>query len=147
MSSLAIAPGPTKLSRGFQYLGGYATPVGAGIPHARTRYVRGPVVLLLAFLGACGGAADDVAAQNGALTSCATNPNAPGCSDSRPSMTAHHVADDAVVIDGVVDASWANAPAMTFDTAWSGAHTTTSTTVRTLWSEHALYMLWQLDGA
>jgi hypothetical protein len=65
----------------------------------------------------------------------------------RPSLAAHHVADDAITIDGNVEAAWATTEPVAFDTEWSGAHTTTPTRVRALWSEHALYMLWELDHA
>src|SRR5262249_21163740 len=41
----------------------------------------------------------------------------------------------------------ATAPVATFDTQWSGVHTTTPTHVRALWSKSALYMLWEVENS
>ena len=51
------------------------------------------------------------------------------------------------VIDGAIDAAWATATPIEFATDWAGRATPTTTRVRVLWSPHALYMLWELDGA
>src|SRR5262245_43008268 len=64
---------------------------------------------------------------------------------TRPSLVARHVEEGAVTIDGAIDDVWSRATATKFDTAWSGDHTATTTTVRALWTESALYMLWELD--
>lgn len=61
-------------------------------------------------------------------------------------MHAKHVDED-IAIDGVVERRWEAAPAVTFDTDWSGARTKTSTRVRTLWSKGALFVLWELEEA
>ena len=42
---------------------------------------------------------------------------------------------------------WERAPAFTFATDFAGAATTTSTTVRVLWSSRALYLRWELTDA
>jgi hypothetical protein len=95
---------------------------------------------LVVVLAACA-SEEDVESQDGALGAAGTR------AEDRPTILARHVADDAVVIDGKVDQAWATAPVTTFDTAWSGDRTAVSTNVRVLWSERALYMLWELDGA
>ncbi|MBX3227195.1 MAG: SH3 domain-containing protein [Labilithrix sp.] len=68
------------------------------------------------------------------------------CAEERPVLHAVHVDAD-VAIDGAVEPAWGAAPPATFDTDWSGKTTATKTTVRALWSEHALYMLFVLEGA
>ncbi|HQY61160.1 MAG TPA: DUF362 domain-containing protein [Polyangiaceae bacterium] len=50
-------------------------------------------------------------------------------------------------LDGQVDAVWATATPVTWDTDWSGRPTGVRTTVRFLWSDQALYGLWELEGA
>jgi hypothetical protein len=60
---------------------------------------------------------------------------------------AHAVHGEAQAIDGRADdAVWARAPKVTFDTDWSGKHTTTTTTVRFAWSKGALAALFEVDG-
>jgi hypothetical protein len=101
------------------------------------RVLRPRTALAIALVVGCGSGAANEADEGGeaSLT-------------ERPTMTALHLDDDAsVVIDGVVDPAWADAPAVTFDTAWSGVQTPIATRVRALWSERALYMLWELESA
>ena len=50
-------------------------------------------------------------------------------------------------ITGTAAPVWARAPAFTFATDFAGAATTTSTTVRVLWSSRALYLRWELTDA
>ena len=66
---------------------------------------------------------------------------------ARPSLHARRVDDASLVIDGRVDASWSAATPVTFETDWAGAPTSTVTTVRALWSNKGLYLLWNLGGA
>ncbi|MCL2725716.1 MAG: DUF362 domain-containing protein [Polyangiaceae bacterium] len=61
-------------------------------------------------------------------------------------MHAARVDDASIVIDGVAEAAWNKAPAITFDTDWSGARTPASTRVRALWSTRALYMLFEIEN-
>jgi uncharacterized protein (DUF362 family) len=53
---------------------------------------------------------------------------------------------DAPVIDGGVDEMWKAVPPLAFDTDWAGHFSPTRTTVRAMWSDKGLYMLWRLDG-
>jgi uncharacterized protein YgiM (DUF1202 family) len=70
------------------------------------------------------------------------------CDDAaRPTLHARRAPIGAIAIDGTIDPFWADAPSSTFDTAWNGTHTGTSTTVRAAWSDDGLTMLWELDGA
>lgn len=85
---------------------------------------------------------DGKAAETGTSTTTSTT----GGDGARPSMHAKHVDED-IAIDGVVERRWEAAPAVTFDTDWSGARTKTSTRVRTLWSKGALFVLWELEEA
>ena len=48
-------------------------------------------------------------------------------------------------VDGLEDAAWKGATAVTFATDWSGAATRVSTRVRALWGKSALYMLWDVE--
>jgi hypothetical protein len=102
-----------------------------------------PFALLVCFVGACAGhGTDGTGADSDALTS-----------GPLPSTVASHVveaaagAPPAITIDGEIEPAWANAKVATFDTQWSGAHTATTTNVRILWSEQALYMLWEIENA
>ncbi|MBS2015567.1 MAG: DUF362 domain-containing protein [Deltaproteobacteria bacterium] len=70
-----------------------------------------------------------------------------GDEGERPTLHARRIEDGAITIDGATDAAWSSASPVTFDTDWSGAATTTSTTVRALWSKKGLYLLWNLHGA
>jgi hypothetical protein len=73
---------------------------------------------------------------------------APAIDDaSRPKLVAKHVDEGALKIDGVAEPAWSAAKPASFDTDWSGAKTATKTRVRALWSERALYVLWDLEGA
>jgi len=63
------------------------------------------------------------------------------------SLVARRADDASLVIDGAIEEAWSDATAVSFDTAWSGVPTGTSTEVRALWSERALYLLWELRGA
>jgi uncharacterized protein (DUF362 family) len=51
------------------------------------------------------------------------------------------------VIDGQLDAIWAGAPPVAWQTEYTGASTGTKTTARFLWNEHALFVLFELSGA
>ncbi len=53
----------------------------------------------------------------------------------------------APVIDGKLDAVWASAPAVTWQSDYTGAATGISTSARFLWSEGALFVLFELSGA
>lgn len=100
------------------------------------RWIVAPLILTVA---ACAGAtSNDASTDEGATTA------AP-----KPALTAPHVEDaDVPTIDGVGDdAAWATATATTYDTDWSGKVWPKSvTTVRSLWNEHAFYMLWEIAG-
>ncbi|MEJ7602829.1 MAG: carbohydrate-binding family 9-like protein, partial [Kofleriaceae bacterium] len=50
-------------------------------------------------------------------------------------------------IDGVIDDAWATATPLRFATDWAGRATPIATTVRVLWSERGLYLLWELESA
>lgn len=63
-----------------------------------------------------------------------------------PTMHAAHAVEP-IAVDAVIDEAWASASPVTFRSDWAGRDTPTSTTVRALWSESALYLLWELDGA
>ena len=63
----------------------------------------------------------------------------------KATMHAKHV--DAITIDGVAEAAWNSAPAVTFATDWRGEPAASSTSVRALWNKDAFYMLWTLEGA
>ncbi|HEY5938509.1 MAG TPA: DUF362 domain-containing protein [Kofleriaceae bacterium] len=49
-------------------------------------------------------------------------------------------------IDGVVDEAWARATPLRFATDWAGRPTPVPTTVRAMWSERGLHLLWELEG-
>lgn len=53
----------------------------------------------------------------------------------------------APVIDGKRETTWNHAPAISFDTDYTGAHTETRTTVRLLWNAQALFALFELENA
>lgn len=74
-----------------------------------------------------------------AFLACSTDP-------AGPALSTMHVDDASIRIDGNIDVAWANAPATSFTTDWAGNETETTTTVRALWSERALYMLWELEN-
>jgi hypothetical protein len=59
---------------------------------------------------------------------------------------AKHV-NAAPVIDGQLDPIWAGAPPVAWQTDYTGATTGTKTTARFLWSEKALFVLFELSGA
>jgi uncharacterized protein (DUF362 family) len=66
----------------------------------------------------------------------------------RRRIHAVHVADDEVpAMDGTVDAVWARAAPLTFNTDWMGRDTPHAATVRVLYSSRGLHILWQLEGA
>jgi hypothetical protein len=65
---------------------------------------------------------------------------------SKPTLTAKHVEPSAIVVDGAIDDAWSAAPSVSFATDWSGRPTASNTTVRAMWSEHALYMLWEVES-
>jgi uncharacterized protein (DUF362 family) len=56
-------------------------------------------------------------------------------------------ATTAPVIDGKRDTAWDRAPAIPFDTDYTGAHTGVRTTARLLWNEQALFALFELENA
>ncbi len=62
-------------------------------------------------------------------------------------LHAAKLAGAAPTIDGAIDAVWATAPVFEFATDWSGKTTPVATRARVLWSDKALYMLWELDGS
>jgi uncharacterized protein (DUF362 family) len=51
------------------------------------------------------------------------------------------------VVDGQVDPIWSSAPAVTFQTDYAGVSTGTLTSARFLWTEGALFALFELSGA
>ncbi len=52
-----------------------------------------------------------------------------------------------ITIDGVVDEAWSRSAPVTFTTDWSGATTSTKTSVRFAWRKEALFVLFELEGA
>lgn len=50
-------------------------------------------------------------------------------------------------VDGEIDSVWATATPLVFNTNWRGEVTPSRTQVRALWSQDALYLLWELDSA
>lgn len=68
------------------------------------------------------------------------------CATPKPTLRAAHVTSPAVSVDGAIDEVWAAAPPSSFATDWAGQPTASRTTVRAIWTEHALYMLWQIEG-
>lgn len=71
----------------------------------------------------------------------------PSAAAETPTLHARRIMDTSMTIDGSVEAAWSAATPVTFDTDWSGAATSTTTTVRAMWSSTALYVLWNLGGA
>jgi uncharacterized protein (DUF362 family) len=63
-----------------------------------------------------------------------------------PVAHAKHVAA-APVIDGKLDAVWATAPAVTWQTDYAGATTGIKTSARFLWTRGALFVAFELSGA
>lgn len=53
---------------------------------------------------------------------------------------------EAPKLDGEIDAAWANATPLAFATDWAGKSTPTTTTVRALWNDKGLYLLWELEN-
>jgi uncharacterized protein (DUF362 family) len=86
---------------------------------------------------------DDAAAEVAPAPAPAPEP-APG---ARPTVRAPKLTGAALAIDGAVDAAWARAAPVTFDTDWSGARTDTTTRARFFWSSEALYALFELENA
>jgi uncharacterized protein (DUF362 family) len=74
-------------------------------------------------------------------------PGKPAKTADAKEVVAKKVDDDAIAIDGAIEAAWANVPAVSFATDWSGKPTETGTRVRLAWGKRALYMLWELDHA
>jgi hypothetical protein len=70
----------------------------------------------------------------------------PAARADAPIAHAKHVAAGPK-IDGELDASWSSAPAVTFQTDYAGASTGIETRVRFLWSDAALFALFELSGA
>lgn len=62
-------------------------------------------------------------------------------------LRAPRASGEGVVIDGEIDAAWAAATPVTFDTDWSGKKTGIVTKARAMWSPRALHVLWELEGA
>ncbi|HRH00653.1 MAG TPA: carbohydrate-binding family 9-like protein, partial [Polyangiaceae bacterium] len=71
----------------------------------------------------------------------------PGDAGGAGEVRATRLRGAAPELDGQVDAVWATATPVTWDTDWSGRATGVRTTARFLWSERALYALWELEGA
>jgi hypothetical protein len=72
----------------------------------------------------------------------------PGPSAAPGELHAVRIPDDAApVLDGLPDSLWDRAPALTFATDFAGNPTTTTTTVRALWSARGLYLRWELADA
>jgi hypothetical protein len=65
----------------------------------------------------------------------------------KPTLIAKPIAADALAIDGVLEDAWRAATPVRFDTDWSGAKTGIATSVRARWSDRALYVSWELEGA
>jgi len=63
-----------------------------------------------------------------------------------PLVHAKHVAKPPV-IDGQVEPLWGSAPAVTWQTDYAGANSGVSTSARFLWTEGALFVLFELSGA
>ncbi|HVV86562.1 MAG TPA: DUF362 domain-containing protein [Kofleriaceae bacterium] len=77
-----------------------------------------------------------------------TPPAAGPATGTGTELHAFHITDaDAPAIDGKADAIWDRAAPLTFATDYLGAATTSSTTVRALWTGKALYLRWDLGGA
>lgn len=73
------------------------------------------------------------------------------CTEIQPAgakqdLHAPRLAGNPPVIDGLADEPWGNATPFEFATDWAGRGTKTSTRVRALWSNKALYLLFELDG-
>ncbi len=66
---------------------------------------------------------------------------------ARPEARALGITEGTLVVDGVREPAWDKAPVVSFDTDWSGKPTGVLTRVRFAWSERALTMLWELEGA
>lgn len=67
--------------------------------------------------------------------------------DGRPIARAIRITDEAITVDARRDAAWDAATPIVFDTDWSGKATGTKTTVRLAASPHALFALFELEGA
>jgi hypothetical protein len=66
---------------------------------------------------------------------------------SLPTVHAAHVSADAITVDGKgIDAAWARAPEIAWDTDFAGQHTAVKTTARFAWSDKALHVLFVLSG-
>lgn len=63
-----------------------------------------------------------------------------------PVAHAKHVSKPPL-IDGQLDAPWASAPAVTWRTDYTGADSGVATSARFLWTEGALFVLFELSGA
>jgi hypothetical protein len=99
--------------------------------------LRSVALLALLSCAACVATSDDDSAGEEAMLGAAT---------SKPTLTAKHIESPGVVVDGAIDEVWSAAASVSFDTDWSGRPTASSTIVRAIWSEHALYMLWEVEG-
>lgn len=78
-------------------------------------------------------------------TSAASGSAAPASPGVRLEAHAARVAR-APVIDGKLDAAWDRAAALSFDTDYAGARSDIRTVARLLWSEQALFALFQLEN-
>ncbi len=72
-------------------------------------------------------------------------PPAPVAAEA-PTARARHVAS-APTIDGKLEPAWTAAPAVSWQTDYAGADTGIKTTARFLWTEGALFALFELQGA
>jgi uncharacterized protein (DUF362 family) len=70
----------------------------------------------------------------------------PAVSSAAPVAHAKHVAAPPV-IDGRLEPAWASAPAVTWQTDYTGAASGITTTARFLWTEGALFALFELSSA
>lgn len=77
-----------------------------------------------------------------------TRLSTPAAVAASPEAIAVALGGDSVKLDGEAsDAVWSRAPAVTWDTDWSGAATGIVTRARFAWSSAALYALFELEGA
>jgi uncharacterized protein (DUF362 family) len=67
--------------------------------------------------------------------------------DERNAPRAIHAAHGTPSIDGKIDDAWAAAPVLAFQTDWQGKPTQVRTRARFMWSDAALYALFELDDA
>jgi hypothetical protein len=78
----------------------------------------------------------------------AAAPPTPAPAVDRPVVHAANLGGDTIVVDGhALDAAWARATAVTWDTDYAGKPTGITTHVRFMHSSAGLFVLWELEGA